>query len=406
MIRRIAGIVPSISSIFLLIMAVMVNSASLFYMSTAMIALILACRLQAYLSVRGLRFERVATHRATVGQRVDIALTVWSERRIKRPLVLIEDLLPSRLSLKDRTLPLPIAPCFDQPVRATYSFIPLKRGRYHWNKVRVNGTDALGLVSATKTFETEPAEVTVYPIAIPVDVPIAPSFGWGMGEIETGSQRGASLEPRGLRDYAPGDPMRIVHWKSVAKGGKLLVKEFESGSPQGASFFIQQSRNSDISPRISKPGVNEVSSLEAMCGHAKHLAETMLRLGSVILFPGLEPEARPQGPSTERMAEVDEILLDIQADQDEPISYAVRQHREQLGQGASLYLFMSVADPGLPGVLRDLPFTQKVCLIYDMEAYGGVPRPGRENAADAGYLAQLRAAGADVRLMPKVEAFL
>ncbi len=413
MIRVVAGIVPAVSSMFLLLMAILVNSSALFYMSTAMIALIMASRVQAYLSVRGLRFERVATHRATVGQRVDIALTVWSEKRIKRPLIIVQDQLPSKLKIKELSPSLPIAPCFDQPVRATYSFIPMKRGRYSWHRVLVSGTDALGLVSMSRVFETEPMEVTVYPVAIPVDVPIAPSFGWGQGDIEQGVSRGSGIEPRGIRDYASGDPLRFVHWKSVAKGGRLLVKEFESGAPSGACFFLQQTLGSDITPpdytlkdQAIQGATQGVSTLEAMCGHAKFMAEAMLRLGSIVKFPGLEVGDSPSYQPEERLAQIDEILLNVQADKASRISEDLSSASAKLGSGASIYLFLTIADPSLPAVLRELAYSHKVCLVYDPADYSGQSRDTLNSAASPEYLAHLQAAGAEIRVMPKVEAFL
>ena len=32
---------------------------------------------------------------------------------------------------------------------------------------------------------------------------------------------------RGVRDYATGDPIRIVHWPATARWGELMVKELE-----------------------------------------------------------------------------------------------------------------------------------------------------------------------------------
>jgi uncharacterized membrane protein YfbV (UPF0208 family) len=58
--RNIASFALTWAAVFMTIVAVMLDSWAMFYMGTALVATIAACRFQAWLSVRGLRFERVA----------------------------------------------------------------------------------------------------------------------------------------------------------------------------------------------------------------------------------------------------------------------------------------------------------------------------------------------------------
>lgn len=48
------------------------------------------------------------------------------------------------------------------------------------------------------------------------------------------SHVGDSQEFMSLRDYQPGDPMRAIHWRSYAKTGHPVVKEFHD------EFFVRQ----------------------------------------------------------------------------------------------------------------------------------------------------------------------
>ena len=83
--------------------------------------------------------------------------------------------------------------------------------------------------------------------------------GWGISEAESGQTRGAGLEPRGVRAYSAGDSLRHVHWRSSAKTGQLLVKEFEAGTHAAAAFLIQRKDGTEI-------GEGAATSLETMCG--------------------------------------------------------------------------------------------------------------------------------------------
>jgi uncharacterized protein (DUF58 family) len=68
----------------------------------------------------------------------------------------------------------------------------------------------------------------------PIDV--APRRGDRVGRLpQDGTRDGDAPRPsglagdrvRGLREYVPGDPMRLVHWPASAKRGQVLVKELE-----------------------------------------------------------------------------------------------------------------------------------------------------------------------------------
>jgi uncharacterized protein (DUF58 family) len=47
------------------------------------------------------------------------------------------------------------------------------------------------------------------------------------GGVALASNVGQSDEFVALRDYRQGDPLRHIHWRSWARAGKPVVKEFE-----------------------------------------------------------------------------------------------------------------------------------------------------------------------------------
>lgn len=402
--RNVAGVALGTSALFLIVVAVMINSQALFYMSTAMIATIFAARLQAYLAVRGLRFERSVPPAATVGDLVSVEIAVWSERRMRRPLVQIFENFPARLVMKDLTPSLPVAPAIEQPVYSRYAFRPLRRGRYRWDKLTVYGTDALGLVTMTREYRSEPAEITVYPASIPVSINVLPAAGSLTSEGEIGRRRGSGIEPRGVREYTDGDPLRHVHWASSARLGRLMVKEFETGSGLFGAFLIQRTSGTEI-------GTGAETTLEAMCGHATYLSELILRQGGVALFPVQEQAADIAQHQTIRKAQIAEILATVQADQNSTISGELESVQEALPAGAAVYVMISVQDPSLPATLAAIPGLARYVLAYDADEYRQASRGTRpsgskisQSAAEGAYVARLRDAGAQVVLMPKVGA--
>ncbi len=395
--NRYASFALSIASMFFLVMAILVNSPALFYMVTAVLATLLASAIQAWLAVRALRFERFAPPAVQVGEPVTVEITAWSERRIMRPLITVIDKLPKNLVSKGLRPSLPIAPSFEQPIQTRYTFRPMRRGRYKWSTLRVRGTDALGLIVRERTYKTDPVELTVYPAPIPVQVEAKPTSGWGSSDIDTGKIRGAGLEPRSIREYAPGDPIRFIHWKSSAKGRSLMVKEFESGSGVNISFFFQRNEGTEI-------GTESCSTLEAMCGHALYLAEEYLNAGAYISFPLMEDPALQSSHPHARIRDVREILTDLEATNITTLSQDIESIRQQIRQGATLLIFVAVQDTLLPAVLSSLPAVQKICLVYDADDYRVIGGRSQtcSSAADPTFLARLEDAGAQIQLMPKI----
>lgn len=390
--RNVASFALTWAAVFMAVVAILLDSPSMFFMGTALVVTLGAARLQAWLAVKSLRLERVAPESAQVGDLVTVEITVWSDRRIRRPLITVQDKLPPRLIIGSRSPSLPVAPAYDRPVRTQYQFRPLKRGRYRWSGLEVVGTDALGLATHTAQYETSVAEMTVLPRAIPVNLELPSAAGWGISEAESGQMRGAGLEPRGVRSYVHGDSLRHIHWRSTARTGQLLVKEFEAGTHAAASFVLQRTQGTDI-------GRGANTSLETMCGHAVYLAEEFLRQGARVSFPGLEEKGSQASPQ-ERKHEIYETIASVQADRPEPVGAEIAGLASDMHPGSVLFVLLSVADEALPGAIAALHGrgASVVPLLYDARAYHGGNRV--RPATDPEYVFALRSAGAHPIVMP------
>ncbi len=395
-----AGLTITAAAIVLSIVAVLLNSSALFYMTTALVATIGACRVQAFLSVRGLRLERVAPPSVQVGDLVTVQITVWSERRIRRPLVTIIDDLPRRLFAKGISPSLPIAPAFDMPIETQYQFRPMKRGKYHWSGLTVQGTDALGLVTLSKRYDTSAAHMTVLPVGVPVPLDLPNAAGWGISEAASGQSRGAGMEPRGVREYVSGDSIRYIHWRSSAKAGQLLVKEFEAGSNAAAAFVIQRTSGTDI-------GIGANTTMETMISHAVYLSDAFLRQGARVEFPSLEEISRSIN-TRERMAEILDMLAGVQADQQESVGTEALECIGKLPPGSTVFVLLGIVDELLIGAvpLLHAQGSQMVPMLYDAERF--VPKGRKlkaESAITPWFVEELRSAGA-FPVVVSAEAYL
>lgn len=393
--RNVAVLTLSFAAFILTIVAVAVNSTTLFYMGTAMMGTLFVCRLQAWVSVRGLRFERLSPPTVSAGELVTVELAVWSEHPIRRPLVSVIDGLPEALRVEDLTPSLPVAPVHNAAVRTQYQFRPLGRGRFRWNSLAVSGSDALGLAQTMKHYRTGDAELVVLPTPIPVNIQVPRSSGWGPTESEYGKSRGAGIEPRGVREYASSDSLRFVHWRSTARAGRLLVKEFETGAFGQVAFVLQRTNDSEI----GSPGD---SSLDQACGHVAYIARELLKQGTEVALPTLMPN-RPGGSIHVRYQAILGALADVKANQTSTVGEEILASRRVLAPGTTVYATLSTADETLPTAAASLQAAgiSIVALLYDPLHFRRTRALVRgKSPVDPDYMARLRVAGIKAVVMP------
>ena len=120
---------------------------------------------------------------------------------------------------------LALAPGERQELRL--SFTPRRRGRIEMSGLTVGSSDALGLVRGLARLPLAarlialPRRYRLPEIALPGRRKFQP------GGVSLAASIGDSEEFLALRDYRPGDPLQRVHWKSYARTGKPVVKDYQ-----------------------------------------------------------------------------------------------------------------------------------------------------------------------------------
>jgi uncharacterized protein (DUF58 family) len=107
--------------------------------------------------------------------------------------------------------------------RTSYRHTFVRRGLYTLTGYRIATKFPFALFRKSRDVEA-PLEVLVYPAR--VRVPKPPPRAATRGEA-TADRLGRRGEFFGLREHRAGDDRRDVHWKSSARTGRLLVREYE-----------------------------------------------------------------------------------------------------------------------------------------------------------------------------------
>ncbi len=126
--------------------------------------------------------------------------------------------------IKEMALP-EIAP--RSTIEVTVAGHALRRGNQHFPGLTVARADPLGLVRGL-SLHAEAANLLVLPrrYALP-PITLPGSRRHQPGGVALASGIGDSEEFVGLRDYRPGDPLQRIHWKSYARTGAPVVREYQ-----------------------------------------------------------------------------------------------------------------------------------------------------------------------------------
>ena len=104
---------------------------------------------------------------------------------------------------------------------------PRRRGRIELRGVTLGRPEPLGLVKGL-TRVAAPGRVTALPRRYRVpELALPGRRKFQPGGVSLATSIGDSEEFVGLRDYRPGDPLHRLHWRSFARTGRPIVREFQ-----------------------------------------------------------------------------------------------------------------------------------------------------------------------------------
>ncbi|MBN1219597.1 MAG: DUF58 domain-containing protein [Anaerolineae bacterium] len=124
----------------------------------------------------------------------------------------------------DQIQPLFVPNLFNQqPVRLSYQTTCDRRGLHAFPKLRLQSKGPFGFFSTRRLLDA-PDEILIYPYYHPLKR-LRLLETRELAERQT-ARVGLGTQVVSTREYRPGDSLRQIHWRSTARAGKLIVKEF------------------------------------------------------------------------------------------------------------------------------------------------------------------------------------
>jgi uncharacterized protein (DUF58 family) len=217
-------------------------------------------------------------------------------------------------------LTLPTVPPGGQ-VEARVTLTPRHRGRVTLAGVTVARREPLGLARALRP-QAAPAALLVLPRRYalpPLTLPGARRYQ--RGGIALAQSVGDSEEFVALRDYRPGDPLRRIHWRSWARTGRPVVREYQD------EFFVRHALVLDTFTPAAGAAFEEAVSIAASFACAVGTQESLLDL----LFVGPETYSVTAGRGVGHVDRLLEILAAVRPCGDRPFATLTRLVLERRG---------------------------------------------------------------------------
>ncbi len=353
---------------------------TLFYM---LLALLVLSYLWAWSNLNGVKVEReIGTRRAQVGEEARERLTVTNRWPVPKLWVEVQDhsdmphhgagfvaYLPShgrrRWTLR--------TPC-------------TMRGKWTLGPVTLHSGDPFGIFRLERPAGAM-GEVLVYPATVPL-----PAFQLPSAELQGGQDirtRTFHVTPNvsTIRQYVMGDSFNRIHWRSTARTGELMVKEFEL-DPTADIWIVadMHERSQHVAGLertlfydrrhgrdIRMPESTEEYIISGAASIAQHLLSQNRNVG--LLAWGQHREVIPPEREARQLYKILESLAMIRAHGTHPLAEVLIAEGTQISRSSSAIVITAALDPMWVNSIQQLLYRgiRVVVIFVDPESFGSVP---------------------------------
>lgn len=223
------AIAIAVLAAFLLFVAINLQAGWVFGVDALLVGLLLVGWWSVRGTLRGVAVRRQIASEAFEGEKVAVTLTVTVQRG-RRYFLELRDAVPGLASAASA---IPVCDS-RRPAIVTYRTVAQRRGVHHADTVELHTGGLAGLFTSRRHLDVH-STLTIFPRYWPLEFPLPGTSSEGES---TPLPAREGLEITGVREFRDGDSLRHIHWRSTARRGTLVVREFERSGREPLALLL------------------------------------------------------------------------------------------------------------------------------------------------------------------------
>ena len=264
-------------------------------------------------------------------------------------------------------------------------FTPQRRGKLNFEGITLACPDRLGLYRRLN-FVADYQSCLILPRRYPIaPLKLGGNRKYQAGGVSLANSVGDSSEFLSLREYRNGDPLNTVHWKSFARHGELVVKEYQD------EYFARRALVLDtFASDLDNDYFEAAVSVAASVCMSERETDSLLDL----MFVGEKAHCFTSGRGVDQLPDIQEILASVQTSSAgfEELDKAVSSHIQLCSSVVCVLMNWDNKRQALVRRLQQHAIPLAVFLIHD----GSIRAESIENSPDLFYLVNYRSIAADL----------
>lgn len=345
--------------------------------------LLLATFTWSKLSLRGLKIERrPRSNRSQVGRTFEESFTLRNNSRVPKLWIEIHDFseLPGHQAsaVKQRLR-------FGTEKVWIVRTVCIRRGRFRIGHTELHSGDPFGLFPRSVRVEQD------YFLVVMPRTERLHSSPLKAGRLPGGEatrQRTHQVTPNaaGVREYAPGDGMNRIHWRSTARRQRLIVKEFEFDPLAEVWILLDMDKHvqkGDVEEKSSSlvsrivhgdfelPRSTEEYGVAVVAAISLYLLERNRELG--LIAHGASRHIIQSERGVAQLYRILETLAVLDADGHNPLDGVLKIEEHQIPRGASLVVITPSLDPMVIRSVQEISRkgVEPLLILLDQASFGG-----------------------------------
>ncbi len=374
-------------SILLILAGILAKQELLLFIAVLILLITGTAKFWSLFCLERVEFRRILSHKHVFfGDEIIYEAEITNRKPLPLPWIQIEDELPKQIELlkgkpvqisEDRVaLVNKFSVKWYHRVKRRYSVHCANRGYFTFGPARLRSGDLFGFFSREITVKNIDY-IYVFPRLVQLD-DLGISSKQLAGEILL--KNNLFHDPvlvSGLREFAPGDSLRTIHWKSTARHGRLLTKIFEPAASVEVCIFV------DV--RTIRPPYwgNILQLLELVIITAASVARFSLDSGyqagmyiNQTFFSSSETNKIQPGRHPEQLLRILKILSQVHGTESLSMHQFLQNESYKLPLGASLIMITACLSNELTSMLDELKRRGRQIILIKV---GGEP-PDLENS--------------------------